>query len=117
MNKIIFSAGLIFTLSVQAFGACACYFSMGTTEGQLPSNVNSLVSLVTKEQEEIIKKYSVEIMPIVNEIAELSEKKEQLIKQIKEIKKYSILGNKETIFIMKQEGKLIDNAIEIEGLE
>lgn len=117
MKKIILGLGLSLVLSSQAFSVCYCFYSQGTGEGQVPSNVEQLMQSVAQEQANIMKKYSTEIMPLVDEIAKLTEEKERLIKSIKEVEKHSLLTNKEAVFLMKQEASLMDNAIEIEGVE
>ena len=98
MNKIIFSAGLIFTLSVQAFGClCSQQISEAFQSGFQPT-IDDIrkIAVLTRETKEK-----------VDEGNDILDKETNALKKILAVEKENVVDRKEIIYELKRKNSLM----------
>lgn len=86
----------------------ATTFSISAADGVVQA-FKELDSEITKQNNELINKYKMQIQPLIEEIKALTIKNEILLKQIQNLEKNRLLMSQKELFLLQQELKLLDN--------
>ncbi|TEY00733.1 hypothetical protein [Campylobacter sp. US33a] len=109
MKKILFSCLFL----IHSYGAV---WSSSGDDG-IRNSFDNLTNLVDQKNEESKRKWSEEIQPLIEKIKEQTLIKEQLIKEINALEIETTMENKNMIFLLEQEKKLLGNYENILGIQ
>ncbi|RAX56546.1 hypothetical protein CCZ01_09230 [Helicobacter monodelphidis] len=101
-NKIVFFA-IFFVVS---YAAIPIPYSLSSESG-IAMSLRKIAKNINSKNEDVKKRYDNEIKPIIEEIRENIQEKENLLKRISILEQDRILLQQELIFLQQQEVKLL----------